>query len=310
MASLPQLSGDLFITDGGMETTLIFHRGLDLPHFASFDLLRSDDGRRELRDYYESYVSLARSLGVGLLLDTPTWRANRDWGERLGYSDDGLERANRDGVALLEELRAEDGPPIVVSGCIGPRGDGYRAADLMTAAEAERYHATQIETFADAGADLVSALTLTYADEATGIARAAASAGIPVAISFTVEIDGRLPSGQTLAGAIAQVDTETDGAPAYFMINCAHPTHFDDALVEGEAWLERLGGLRANASRKSHAELDESEELDDGDPVELAQQYAALRRRLPAVTVVGGCCGTDHRHVDEICRAWTTAPAA
>ena len=307
MASLPQLSGDLLITDGGLETTLIFHRGLELPHFASFDLLRSENGRRELRDYYESYVTLARTHGVGLLLDTPTWRANRDWGKRLGYSGDELGRANRDGVALVEELRSADGPPLVVSGCIGPRGDGYQAANRMTAADAERYHTPQVETFADAGADLVSALTLTYADEATGIARAAASAGMPVAISFTVETDGRLPSGQALAEAVAQVDAETDGAPAYFMINCAHPTHFDDALVEGEPWLERLGGLRANASRKSHAELDESDDLDDGDPVELGRQYAALRSRLPAVTVVGGCCGTDHRHVGEICRAWTAA---
>jgi homocysteine S-methyltransferase len=304
--ALPQLSGDLFMTDGGMETTLIFHRGLELPHFASFDLLRTDGGRRELRDYYEPYLALAGARGVGLLLDTPTWRANRDWGERLGFSDAELERANRDAVALVEELRDEQGPPLVVAGCVGPRGDGYQAADQMSTSEAHRYHAAQVETFADAGADLVNALTITYADEATGIARAAASAGMPVAISFTVETDGRLPSGQPLAEAIAQVDEETDGGPAYFMINCAHPTHFEDVLVEGEPWLERLGGLRANASTKSHAELDESDELDDGDPVELGRQYAALRGRLPRVTVVGGCCGTDHRHIDEIVRAWTT----
>jgi S-methylmethionine-dependent homocysteine/selenocysteine methylase len=190
---------------------------------------------------------------------------------------------------------------------VGPRGDGYQAADRMTAEEAERYHTPQVETFADAGADLVSALTLTYVEEATGVTRAAAAAGMPVVISFTVETDGRLPSGQALGNAIAEVDTETDGAPAYFMINCAHPTHFEHVLVEGEPWLGRLGGLRANASRKSHAELDESEELDDGDPVELGEQYGALRSRLPGVNVVGGCCGTDHRHVDEICRAWTAA---
>jgi S-methylmethionine-dependent homocysteine/selenocysteine methylase len=309
MAPLPQLAGDLFITDGGMETTLIFQRGLELPHFASFDLLRGDEGRSELRDYYETYLTLARTRGVGLLLDTPTWRANRDWGERLGYSDADLERANRDGVALVGGLRDEQGPPLVVSGCVGPRGDGYQAADLMTAEEAERYHTPQVETFADAGADLVSALTLTYAEEATGVTRAAETAGMPVVISFTVETDGRLPSGQALGDAIAQVDADTDGAPAYFMINCAHPTHFEHVLVEGEPWLERLGGLRANASRKSHAELDESDELDDGNPVELGEQYGALRSRLPHVTVVGGCCGTDHRHIDEICRGWTAAAA-
>ena len=304
---LPQLSGDLFITDGGMETTLIFKEGIDLPHFASFDLLRSDDGRQALRDYYGTYVALARDRGVGLLLDTPTWRANHDWGELLGYSEEELARVNREAVQLVEELRTEDGPPIVVSGCVGPRGDGYQAEWLMTVEEAQQYHAPQVETFADSGADLASALTLNYAEEAVGIVRAASSAGLPVAVSFTVETDGRLPNGQELSAAIEQVDAQTDGAAAYFMINCAHPTHFAHVLEEGEPWLERLGGLRANASRKSHAELDESDALDDGDPEELGGQYAELRSRLPRVTVVGGCCGTDHRHVGAICDAWSRA---
>jgi len=304
---LPQLSGDLFITDGGMETTLIFKEGIDLPHFASFDLLRSDDGRQALRDYYGTYVALARDRGVGLLLDTPTWRANHDWGELLGYSEEELARVNREAVQLVEELRTEDGPPIVVSGCVGPRGDGYQAEWLMTVEEAQQYHAPQVETFADSGADLASALTLNYAEEAVGIVRAASSAGLPVAVSFTVETDGRLPNGQELSAAIEQVDAQTDGAAAYFMINCAHPTHFAHVLEEGEPWLERLGGLRANASRKSHAELDESDALDDGDPEELGGQYAELRSRLPRVTVVGGCCGTDHRHIGAICDAWSRA---
>ncbi len=290
-----------------METTLIFHQGIDLPHFASFDLLKDDEGRRALRDYFAGYVSLARDRGVGLLLDTPTWRANRDWGERLGYTAARLERVNRDGVELVAGLREEGGPPIVVSGCIGPRGDGYRADAQMTTAEAERYHAPQVETFAGTDAELVSALTMTYAEEAAGIARAAAAADIPVVVSFTVETDGRLPSGQALDEAIEQVDAESDGAPAYFMINCAHPTHFEHVLAQGEPWLERLGGLRANASRKSHAELDESDELDEGDPQDLGERYAALRPRLPRVTVIGGCCGTDHRHVAAMCDAWSRA---
>jgi S-methylmethionine-dependent homocysteine/selenocysteine methylase len=306
-SELPQLSGNLFITDGGMETTLIFKEGIDLPHFASFDLLRSDDGRRALRDYYGTYVALARDRGVGLLLDTPTWRANRDWGELLGYTEEELASVDREAVQLVEELRTADGPPIVVSGCVGPRGDGYQPGRLMTAEEAQRYHLPQVETFGDSGADLVSALTLNYAEEAVGIVRAAASAGLPVVVSFTVESDGRLPNRQELPAAIEQVDDATDGAAAYFMINCAHPTHFAHVLEEGEPWLERLGGLRANASRKSHAELDESDALDDGDPEELGGQYAELRSRLPRVTVVGGCCGTDHRHIGAICDAWSRA---
>jgi S-methylmethionine-dependent homocysteine/selenocysteine methylase len=303
---LPQLDGGTFITDGGMETTLIFHQGLELPEFASFVLLDDADGVEALRDYYRPYIDIARERGVGILLDTPTWRANRDWGERLGYSADALADVNRRGVALLEELRAElgDEPPLVISGCVGPRGDGYRADERMSAAEAEAYHLPQIATFADTTADLVSALTLTYADEATGIARAALRAGIPVVISFTVETDGRLPSGESLADAVAEVDAETNGAAAYFMINCAHPTHFEHVLDEVGALAGRIRGIRANASTKSHAELDELDELDAGDPSDLAARYRVLRDHLPQLNVVGGCCGTDERHIGEICRAF------
>jgi S-methylmethionine-dependent homocysteine/selenocysteine methylase len=289
------------ITDGGMETTLIFHEGLELPHFASFVLLDDEAGREALRTYYRRYIESARSRSVGIILDTPTWRANRDWGERLGYGPEALADVNRRGVALLEELRS---PEVVISGCIGPRGDAYHVDAVMSTAEAEDYHAPQIETFAGTSADLVSALTLTYAEEAIGIVRAAAAAGRPVVISFTVETDGRLPSGQALGEAIEQVDSETEGAAAYFMVNCAHPTHFLDVL-EPAPWLGRLRGIRANASRKSHAELDESEVLDEGDPVELAASYRELDRRLPSLSVVGGCCGTDHRHVEAICAAVT-----
>ena len=307
-AQLPQLSGRTFVTDGGMETDLIFHAGLELPHFASFVLLENVRGTDTLRDYYLRYIELAREYGVGIVLDTPTWRANPDWGARLGYSSAALAEVNRRGVALLEELRASAGdePALVISGCIGPQGDGYRADQLMTAAEAEQYHAVQIAAFADTAADMVSALTLTYANEAVGIVRGAEEAAIPSVISFTVETDGRLPSGQPLGEAIEQVDAETAGGAAYFMINCAHPTHFADVLEDGGPWVDRIRGLRANASAKSHAELDEAEELDEGDPLELARQYRDLSRHLPNLTVVGGCCGTDHRHIAAICSAWAS----
>ena len=300
---LPQLSGDrLFLTDGGLETTLIFHLGLELPDFAAFDLLRDDTGAEALRRYYESYIAIAREHGAGIVLDTATWRASRDWGERLGYSPEELAEANRRAVALIEELRIlNPDVPAVLDGVIGPRGDGYVVGETMTAEEAEAYHSEQIGTFAGTAADMVSAITMTYADEAVGIARAAQAAELPAAISFTVETDGRLPSGQPLGAAIEQVDAETESAPAYFMINCAHPTHFEGAL-EGP-WLERVRGIRANASRMSHEELDASEELDEGDPDELAEQYRALRDRLPNATVLGGCCGTDDRHVAAIAAA-------
>jgi S-methylmethionine-dependent homocysteine/selenocysteine methylase len=301
---LPQLRGDPFITDGGMETVLIFDYGLELPEFASFVLLDDPAGVQALRSYYEKYLDIARERGTGIVLDTPTWRANADWGGRLGYSPEALADVNRRGVALLEELRESAGETeLVISGCIGPRGDGYVVGEMMAPEEAESYHEAQVTTFAGTAADLVSALTMTYADEAIGVVRAAENAGIPSVISFTLETDGKLPSGTTLKDAVAEVDAETGGAAAYFMVNCAHPTHFEHVLADGG--LERVRGLRANASSKSHAELDESEELDQGDPHELAEQYRGLRRLWPSLTVVGGCCGTDHRHVDAVCAVWT-----
>ena len=312
---LPQLAGQRLITDGGLETTLIFHDGVDLPCFASFVLLRDRAGERRLWDYYAAYAKLARDYGRGFLAETPTWRANPDWGEKLGYSSDALAAINAESVEFLVRLRqAFETPatPIVISGNIGPRGDGYRSGDMMSPDEAQAYHAPQIELFAKSSADMAAFYTVNYADEALGVARAAKDAGIPVAISFTVETDGRLPSGQPLKDAIVQIDAETDEGPAYYMINCAHPSHFSDVLAADEPWLSRLLGIRANASRMSHAELDESETLDDGDPNEFGEDYRRLLARLPQLTVLGGCCGTDHRHVArvaEACRALETGTA-
>jgi S-methylmethionine-dependent homocysteine/selenocysteine methylase len=305
---LPQLDAARpFLTDGGLETTLIFHRGLELPCFAAFDLLKDETGRDELRGYFEAYVALAREQGVGFVLDTVTWRANPDWAARLGYSLDDLDAANRAAVALAEEIRAAgeaNGTPIVINGVIGPRGDGYDPGEAMSADEAERYHARQVATFAGTAVDMVTAVTMTTPDEAIGIARAAREHELPAVISFTLETDGRLPDGQPLGAAIERVDAETGGSVVYFMINCAHPTHFAGVLEDGGAWRERIGGVRANASAKSHAEVDEAQELDEGDPLALGDEHGALRARLGAVSVLGGCCGTDQRHVAAIGRAW------
>ena len=303
--SLPQLEGDLFLTDGGIETSLIFHQGLDLPEFAAFVLLDDDEGLDQLRRYYEPYVALARERGTGFVLETPTWRASPGWAARLDVSPEKLDALNRRAITLMEELRRDAGDnPVVISGCVGPEGDGYRPAELLSADAARDYHSTQIGTFADTPADMVTALTMTYANEAIGVAQAASDAGLPSVISFTLETDGRLPNGEGLGEAIEAVDEATGGAPAYYMINCSHPTHFDDVVATDEGWRDRIRGLRANASMMSHDELDQAEELDDGDPDDLGARYAALRSRLPNLNVVGGCCGTDQRHVAAIRDAW------
>ncbi|TLX12887.1 homocysteine S-methyltransferase family protein [Rhizobium sp. MHM7A] len=302
---LPQLKGGTFLTDGGMETTMIFHDGIALPHFASFVLLASEDGRQRTRNYYRPYLNIARQHGTGFVLDTATWRANPDWGRKLGYTSEALNAANEQAVELLAGLRnayEQPGQPIVISGAIGPRGDGYKAG-MMSAHEAEDYHGFQIETFAGTEADMVSAFTLTNIDEAIGVVRAAKSFAMPCAISFTLETDGRLVTGRSIQEAIETTDAATGGAAAYYMINCAHPTHFESALDPSSTWAKRIFGIRANASTMSHAQLDNSETLDAGDPDDLGRRYRKLLDRMPELRVLGGCCGTDHRHVAAICEA-------
>ena len=308
---LPQTRGQTCITDGGLETSLVFIDKVDLPCFAAFPLVDSVAGRKHLGDYFRPFLELAADRGAGFVIDTPTWRANPDWGEKLGYEGGALAEANRRSVAFTRELAdmVPAAAPVVVNGVLGPRGDGYRAEARMTPEEAQAYHAAQIAALAEAGVDMVAGVTMTYAEEAIGIARAAADAGLPCAVSFTVETDGRLPSGQPLKDAMEQTDAATGGSVAYYMINCAHPTHFEAALAEDGPWLDRIMGVRANASRMSHAELDEAPELDRGDPPDLARRYVELRRRLPNLTVMGGCCGTDLEHVAAICDAVLPVPA-
>ena len=302
---LPQLSEEVFVTDSGLETDLIFNHGFDLPDFASFVLLDDEAGVDALLTYVSEHAELAADNGVGVVIETPTWRASKDWGGKLGYDEASLLELNRRAVELLSGVRALrklDAPPMVISGNIGPRGDGYSPTSLMTADEARDYHSAQVDTFADTDVDMVTVLTMTYVNEAIGVAQAAAAAGVPSAIAFTVETDGRLPDGTSLTDAIDSVDAASDGAPAYYMVNCAHPTHLADSFGAAAA-TGRLRGFRANASSMSHEELDNSEELDDGNPTELGKQLNALRASSPNVTILGGCCGTDVRHIRAIAEA-------
>ena len=301
--SLPQISKDLFLTDGGLETTMTFLKGFELPHFAAFPLLENQKGIQALEEYYKSYIDIALEKDVGFILDSPTWRASSDWAKKLGYSDESLADINRKAIKLLANIRErfENEKTMVISYCIGPRGDGYNAEKMMSEDEAQKYHEVQINTISQTEADMISAITITYSKEAIGIVHAAKRARMPITISFTVETDGRLPSGETLKEAIEKVDSASGNYPAYYMINCAHPTHFVNQLTKNEDWTRRIRGIRANASTKSHAELDQSDKLDEGNPVELGDHYRNLRKILTDLNVLGGCCGTDHRHIKEMC---------
>ena len=311
---LPQLDGGWFLTDGGIETVLIYQDGVELPEFAAFVLLETADGRDILRRYYRRYLDIAVAApGAGFILESPTWRAGIDWGARLGFDADAMQRINAEAVALMNELRNEYVPriagPIVISGCIGPRGDGYVAGAPMDPEDARGAHQLQADALAAAGVDQITAITMTSSAEAMGVARAAARAGRNSAISFTVETDGKLPSGEALSAAIAAVDADAEASgndvPAYYMINCAHPMHFESVVSHAGTWRERIQGLRANASTLSHSELDAMTELDSGNPHDLADCYRRLRTPLFRLNVLGGCCGTDHRHVAAICEAWS-----
>lgn len=287
-----------WLTDGGLETTMIFDEGLDLPYFAAFTLLDSEAGRAALTRYFASYAALASKAGTGLVLDTPTWRAGTTWGAVMGIDGAAIRRINTEAAAFCADFRKgveAEGMPILLNGVLGPSGDGYALDRALSGDEAQARHTVQAEALAQAGVELITAVTMTHSGEAIGVVRAAQAAGVPVAVSFTVETDGRLPSGETLASAIATTDAATGSGPAYYMVNCAHPTHFIDVL-QGD-WVSRIGGIRANASRMSHAELDEATELDAGDPDEFGRLYSDLGGLLPNLRVIGGCCGSDHRHV-------------
>jgi homocysteine S-methyltransferase len=298
--TLPQLNGGLFLTYTGMETDLLFTQNVDLPGFASYPLLQSDDGRTHLNRYASDLIALGKEHGVGVVLESATWVANRDRGAAIGYSPEQLGDLNKQAIALLCEARDALGDlPTVISANVGPRGDAYASGEQMNAAQAKAYHCEQIGTLAQTDLDMISAYTIAYPAEAIGVVQAAKSFGIPVVIAFTVETDGRLPTGALLEDAIRQVDIETGGYASYFMINCAHPDHFSNALNDS-LWIERLHGIVANASRCSHAELDDAKVLDAGNPIELGEQLAQIRQRFPHMNVLGGCCGTDMRHLQSI----------
>ncbi len=292
-----------WIADAGLETVMIFLEGIDLPHFASFALLDSREGQAALTRYFDHFAKIARDGATGLILDTATWRANMGWAAAMGLDGADIRKVNLAAVAFARACRdrlATATLPVLVNGVVGPGGDGYRVDRALSADAAEALHSPQIGALAEGGVDLVSAVTMTYAAEAIGIARAAQRNGLPHVLSFTLETDGCLPSGQSLQAAIAEVDLATSQSAAFYMVNCAHPTHFRDVLVG--PWTARLGGIRANASRQSHAELDVMTELDDGDPEEFGALYGELAHLLPNLRLIGGCCGSDHRHVGAASR--------
>ncbi|OMP88511.1 Methionine synthase [Diplodia seriata] len=302
--NLPQLrSTKPFLSDGGLETTLLFKYGFDLPEFAAFPVLDSENGRTVLHELYAAYIKVTIKHKTGIVLGTPTWRASRPWIERLGFPVQKVAYTCSAAVDLLKALREEletADSPVVISGILGPLADAYKT-NVITVESARDGLYDQVKALSDSGADMLGIATITETAEAIAAIQLAQEFGLPITVSFPVETDGRLLNGRSLSEAIAEVDTVTDGYAAYFGINCAHPLHFKAALGAMDLGIRRrIGVIRTNASAKSHAELDNSDSLDRGDPVELAGHHPELQELLPRLMVLGGCCGTDEEHMDAI----------
>lgn len=292
--NFPMKPEEIWMSWTGMETDLIFNKGYELPEFAAFPMIDNPDGRERLEGYYEELIKIGRDTNVGIILNTPTWMANPDRAIGVGYGADDLPRVTHDAVALARGVaQKHDDVATLVSVQIGPQGDGYKPGIAAIDASAA-YHAPQIMAAKTSDADLVSAYTLGSTGEAIGISIAANRIGVPALISYTVETDGKLADGTSLAEAVLALSEQAK--PAAIMVNCAHPDHISNGL-DGGAWEAKLSGIIANASRQSHAELDECEVLDDGDPEELSLQLAELKKAHSGLTVFGGCCGTDLRHL-------------
>lgn len=303
--NLPQMNGGIFLTDAGLETDLIFNKDIEIREFAAHTLLPEEKGRAALEGYLKGFLELAKKSDTGFILDSQTWKAHMHWADDLGATEGDLQSANQEAIDFITSLRDEfsdNTKPIVLNGVVGPKGDAYAPDQLLSVDESREYHAQQLTWLAKTEVDMVTALTFTQADEATGFVLAAKDVSLPCVVSFTVETDGNLPTGQSIAAAIEQVDSDSDSYAAYFMINCAHPDHFSHLLGD-ESWARRIKGIRCNASRLSHAELDECEVLDDGNPQELGEQYRQIKQTMPWLNIFGGCCGSDLRHVTEIAKS-------
>jgi S-methylmethionine-dependent homocysteine/selenocysteine methylase len=301
------------LADGGIETRLIYEFGAELPEFASFLPLFRDD-RGALERIYQSYLRVAADSGLPMQIGTPTWRAHPDCLARLGYGrPDDLARVNRAAVRLLDDLRAQAGlqDRVYIAGVIGPRRDGYDPAGAPGTVEARAYHARQAEVLAACGVDLLYAPTFACASELIGVAQAMASTGLPYVLAPVLGEDGRLPDGTALADAIDAVDAAVVPRPLHVMVGCVHPSRVQAIAASGSAGAlpDRVAGIKANASTLPPDQLDKLGRLDEGDCQLFARQMTALRRDH-GLRVLGGCCGTNDRHIAALAALLTTAPAS
>ena len=299
----PRAAGRLYLTEGGTETEVLYKWGFELPEFAMFPLLDDPKADSVIEGMFDRYFEAAEATGAGMLLNAHDYRASPDWASKLGYSAEQLTDFQHRVIGFLDAMRTKYRgrvDPVYVAGCIGPRGDAYGTGGEITEEEAEAYHAVQINNLKGTAADMVIAVTFSNIAEAVGVIRAAAAAKMPIGVSFNIGPDGRLRSGPTLAEAITATDAATEGKAAWFGTNCAHPIEFAPALADPGDWRKRLRYVRPNAAKTDKLALCKLGHLEDGDPVELGNEMAEALREFPSVDIVGGCCGTDERHLKEV----------
>lgn len=294
-------NGGNVMINGGLETTLIYKHNLDLPFFSCIDLFKTEETKQIMYDYYLDYVKAAKKYNVPVIIDTPTWRFNKDWAIQSGYNDQQLANRNKEAVDLVRGLK-DVYDNVIISGELGPRYDGYVISEKMTTEEAQQYHSAQVESFSSSNVDIITAATMNYVEEALGVTLAAKSTSTPLVVSFTLSSEGDLPSGMTLKEAIMKVDTISGEYPLHYMINCVHPVYFAELLKKNkdQAWIKRIKGIRPNASSKSHEELDNLGTLDVGDMDELANYCKEIQDSCKHIKLFGGCCGTTVEHIECI----------
>lgn len=299
----PRLEGKFYLTEGGTETEILYKWGFELPEFAMFPLLDNPKADQVIRDIYRRYFDAAEKHQTGLLILGHDYRASPDWGAKLGYTTEGLADMQRRTIEFLDDVRREyvgRVSDVYIAGCIGPRGDAYGTGGDISEEEAEEYHSVQLTTLKSTQADMAIAVTFNNVPEAVGVIRAAHRIGIPIGVSLTLTTEGVLRSGPTLREAIEVIEEKTNGSAAWYGTNCSHPLEFASALADEGPWLERLRYIRPNAVKMEKVALCKLGHLEDGDPVELGEQMGEVASKFPSADILGGCCGTDERHLGEI----------
>lgn len=300
-----QVEGRYYLSEGGMETEVMYKHGFDFPHFAVFELLKNPKAVSALQAMYRQYFDVVAKHQMVALVGGLDYRASPDWGALLGYSADGLSDMNHRCIDFLRDLAKEyigEIDEILIQGFIGPRGDAYETNTVITEQESEDYHSVQLQTLKEADVDLASALTFNNIPESIGVAKAAARLDLPLCISLSLDGSSRLNSGPSLGDAIKTIDAATDNSVAFYMINCVHPLEYESALAD-ESWMKRIRGVRPNASVMDKISLCKIGHLEDGDPIELGNQIGDLFKRFPHMDILGGCCGTWDNHLDQMAQS-------